>query len=215
MKKIAVIDYGMGNLHSVIKALQFTGVPVVLTDKPEVIASSIGIILPGVGAFNDAMKEIRKRKLLNVLTREVKSGKPILGICLGMQLLFTESSEFGKHKGLGFIPGKVVRFKKGMKVPHIGWNNAKIVNKRSQLLSGIADNTYFYFVHSYYCVPRSKNAVLTKTRYGNIIFTSAVENGNVYGFQCHPEKSSEKALKIYKNFYDICVKKDALTGSGS
>jgi len=201
---LSVIDYGMGNLHSVIKALQFVGVPVVLTDKPSVISKCIGIILPGVGAFNDAMKEIKKRKLLKVLKAEVASGKPMLGICLGMQLLFSYSLEFGKHEGLGFIPGRVVKFKKGMKVPHIGWNDIKIM-KKSPILKGIKDGQFFYFVHSYYCVPSSKNAILTKTQYGTTIFTSAAADGNVFGFQCHPEKSSEKALKIYRNFYDICL----------
>ncbi len=204
MKKIAVIDYGMGNLHSVMKALQREKIPAILTDKPSVIRKACGIILPGVGAFNDAMKEIKKRKLQGVLTEEVENGKPIMGICLGMQLLFSQSAEFGNHKGLGFIKGKVIKFKKGMKVPHMGWNRLKIVNRKSKVMKGIKDNTYFYFVHSYYTVPTDKKAILTKTQYGNTIFTSAVEMGNVFGFQCHPEKSSETALRIYKNFYDIC-----------
>jgi glutamine amidotransferase len=204
MDKIAVIDYGMGNLHSVMKALQYEKVPAVLTDKPEVIKKCIGIILPGVGAFSDAMAEIKKRKLLGVLTQEAESGKPFMGICLGMQLLFSVSEEFGIHKGLGFVPGRVVRFKQKMKVPHMGWNSAEIAKKSSKVLKGIKNGQFFYFVHSYYCVPKDKKAILTKTRYGNTIFTSAVEYGNVYGFQYHPEKSSEKAMVIYRNFHDIC-----------
>ena len=207
MDKIAVIDYGMGNLHSVMKALQYEKVPAILTDKPEVIRKCSGIILPGVGAFSDAMAEIKKRKLLGVLTQEAESGKPFMGICLGMQLLFSVSAEFGNHKGLGFVPGKVVRFKQKMKVPHMGWNSAQIVKKSSKVLKGIKNGQFFYFVHSYYCVPKDKKAILTKTQYGNTIFTSAVEYGNVYGFQFHPEKSSEKAMVIYRNFYEIC--KDA------
>ncbi|MCE5300993.1 MAG: imidazole glycerol phosphate synthase subunit HisH [Spirochaetia bacterium] len=206
MKKIAVIDYGMGNLHSVMKALEYTGVPAVLTCDPKVIEKSCGIILPGVGAFKDAMKEIKKRKLQGVLTSQVKAGKPILGICLGMQLLFSLSTEFGSHKGLGFIKGRVVRFKKGMKVPHMGWNRAEIANNASRIFRGMKDDEYFYFVHSYYVVPSSPKVILTKTGYGNTIFTSSVEQGNVFGFQFHPEKSGERALKVYRNFYDICLK---------
>src|ERR1017187_1494671 len=159
MDKIAVIDYGMGNLHSVMKGLQYEKVPAVLTDNPATIRKCRGIILPGVGAFSDAMVEIGKRKLQVVLTEEVNKGKPILGICLGMQLLFTYSLEFGKHKGLGFVPGKVVRFNRKMKVPHIGWNNAEIVNKKSRIFKGIKNGQYFYFVHSYYCVPSDKKAI--------------------------------------------------------
>lgn len=204
MNKIAVIDYGMGNLHSVMKALQYEKVPAILTDNPETIRKCCGILLPGVGAFSDAMVEIKKRKLTKVLTDEVKKGKPILGICLGMQLLFSYSSEFGRHKGLGFVPGKVVRFKSKMKVPHMGWNEALIEKKQSRILKGIKDGQFFYFVHSYYCVPSDKKAILTKTQYGNTIFTSAVEYGNVFGFQYHPEKSSEKAMVIYRNFFEIC-----------
>ncbi|MEI7542107.1 MAG: imidazole glycerol phosphate synthase subunit HisH [bacterium] len=207
MNKIAVIDYGMGNLHSVMKALQYEKIPAVLTDNPEVIKKCSGIILPGVGAFQDAMAEIEKRKLKKVLIEEVLKGKPLLGICLGMQLLFSYSSEFGRHKGLGFVPGNVVRFNLKMKVPHIGWNEAVIVNKGSKILKGIKNSQFFYFVHSYYCVPLNKKAILTKTQYGNIIFTSAVELGNVFGFQFHPEKSTEAAMVIYKNFYKICIQR--------
>jgi glutamine amidotransferase len=175
-----------------------------LTDNPDTIRKCCGILLPGVGAFSDAMVEIKKRKLTQVLTDEVKNGKPILGICLGMQLLFSYSTEFGRHKGLGFVPGKVVRFKSKMKVPHMGWNEALIEKKHSRILKGIKDGQFFYFVHSYYCVPSDKKAILTKTQYGNTIFTSAVEYGNVFGFQYHPEKSSEKAMAIYRNFFEIC-----------
>jgi imidazole glycerol-phosphate synthase subunit HisH len=206
MDKIAVIDYGMGNLHSVMKALQYEDIPAILTDKPAVISKCSGIILPGVGAFKDAMAEIKKRGLLNVLKEEAASGKPFMGICLGMQLLFSSSTEFGNHNGLGLIPGKVIKFRSGIKVPHMGWNTADIVVKNSPILKGIKEKEYYYFVHSYYCVPKDKKAMLTKTRYGNTIFTSAVQASNVFGFQFHPEKSTERALKIYRNFYKICRK---------
>ncbi|MCX8094104.1 MAG: imidazole glycerol phosphate synthase subunit HisH [Candidatus Goldbacteria bacterium] len=206
MKKyLSVINYGMGNLHSVIKSLQYLNIPAKITDKNKEIKNSIGIILPGVGAFKDAMKELRIRKLINLIKEEVIVGKPILGICLGMQLLFTESYEFGRFQGLNFIKGKVIKFKTDLKVPHIGWNSVTF-NKKSLLLKGIKNNSYFYFVHSYYCVPEDKKVILTKTKYGNIIFASGVEYKNIYGFQFHPEKSSENALKIYKNFFEICKK---------
>ncbi|MGD0566263.1 MAG: imidazole glycerol phosphate synthase subunit HisH [Candidatus Goldiibacteriota bacterium] len=205
-KRLAVIDYGMGNLHSVIKAMQHEKIPAVLTDRPEIIAACAGIILPGVGAFNDAIREIKKRKIFSFIKEEVKKGKPIMGICLGMQLLFTKSYEFGEHAGFGFIKGTVRKFNKSTKVPHIGWNSAELAKKKSAIMKGIKDRSFFYFVHSYYASASDKNVVLTKTRYGNTIFTSAVESGNVFGFQFHPEKSSEKGLRIYKNFYEICVK---------
>jgi len=202
-KKLVVVDYGMGNVHSVLKSLYRIKVPAVLSSRQSDIKACCGIVLPGVGAFGDAMREIRKRKLFSVIKQEVENGKPVIGVCLGMQILFSEGLEFGTHRGFGFIPGKVIKFKTGLKVPHMGWNNAEIC-KKSGLLAGIKNNTYFYFVHSYYCVPENKKVVLTKTGYGNTIFTSAVEAGNVSGFQFHPEKSGEGALKIYKNFYNIC-----------
>jgi imidazole glycerol-phosphate synthase subunit HisH len=203
-KYLAVIDYGMGNIHSVLKGIERVGVPCVVTDKPGVIKKAAGIVLPGVGAFRDAMSQIRKKKLYKLIKKEVENGKPIIGICLGMQLLLSYSTEFGKSKGFGFIKGKVIKFRTGMKVPHMGWNEANIQYPKSKIMKGIKDKSYFYFVHSYYAVPTDPKAILTKTRYGNIIFTSAVEKGGVYGFQFHPEKSGEKALKIYKNFYEIC-----------
>lgn len=206
MKKyLSIINYGMGNLHSVLKSFQYMDIPARITDKKTEIENSCGIILPGVGAFRDAMKELRNKNLINFIKKQVLSGKPIIGICLGMQLLFTESFEFGRHVGFDFIKGKVIRFKTHLKVPHIGWNNIEI-KKRSKILSGINNNFYFYFVHSYYCVPEDDKVILTKTKYGNIIFTSGVEYKNIFGFQFHPEKSSERALKIYKNFYKICEK---------
>lgn len=205
---LAVIDYGMGNIHSVLKGIEKMGVPCVVTDKPAVIKKACGIVLPGVGAFGDAMRQIRKRKVYSIIKSEVLKGKPIIGICLGMQLLLTYSTEFGKTMGFDFIKGKVIKFKTGMKVPHMGWNQVEIANRKSQIVKGLKNNSFYYFVHSYYAVPTDPKAILTKTRYGNIIFTSAVAKDNVYGFQFHPEKSGEKALRIYKNFYNICKDKN-------
>ncbi|MBP7791919.1 MAG: imidazole glycerol phosphate synthase subunit HisH [Candidatus Goldbacteria bacterium] len=195
----------MGNLHSVVKSVQYVDVPVKITDRKTDIENSCGIILPGVGAFRDAMNELGKRNLVNFIKKQVADGKPIIGICLGMQLLFSRSYEFGRHGGLDLIKGEVIKFKTDLKIPHIGWNGIEI-NKKSSLLSGIKNGDYFYFVHSYYCVPEDSKVILTKTRYGNIIFTSGVECKNVFGFQFHPEKSTERALKIYKNFFSMCKK---------
>lgn len=207
MKKIAVIDYGMGNLHSVMKGLSKVRVPAVLTDKPAVIKKCAGILLPGVGAFKDAMKEIKNRKLLSFLKKQAAGGVPFMGICLGMQLLFDESEEFGKHSGLGLIKGAVRRFEgKKLKIPHMGWNQGKF-EKKSLLMKGIKDDYLFYFVHSYRVIPEDKKCILTSTEYGGVKFASSVEQGNVCGFQFHPEKSGEPALKIYGNFYRKCVEK--------
>jgi glutamine amidotransferase len=195
----------MGNLHSVVKSVQYVDVPVKITDRKADIENSCGIILPGVGAFRDAMNELRKRNLVNLIKKQVAGGKPIIGICLGMQLLFSRSCEFGRREGFDIIKGEVIKFKTDLKIPHMGWNSIEI-NKKSSLLSGIKNGDYFYFVHSYYCVPEDSKVILTKTRYGNIIFTSGIENQNVFGFQFHPEKSTELALKIYKNFFSMCKK---------
>lgn len=205
MKKIAVIDYGMGNLHSVMKGLAKAKVPAVLTDKIPVIKKCCGIVLPGVGAFKDAMREIKKRKLFHFLAEQASQGTPLMGICLGMQILFDESEEFGKHKGLGLIKGPVRRFKgKGLKIPHMGWNYGR-AEKKSVLLKGIKNNYLYYFVHSYRVIPEDKKCILISTEYGAERFASAVEQGNVCGFQFHPEKSGEPALKIYRNFYESCL----------
>ena len=204
MKKyLSIINYGMGNLHSVLKGIQYLNIPAKITDNKKEIEKSAGIVLPGVGAFRDAMKELRKRNLIDFIKEQVMSGKPIIGICLGMQLLFSKSFEFGEYNGFDFIKGKVIRLKTNLKIPHIGWNSAQIC-KKSRILSGIKDGSFFYFVHSYHCVSEDKSVILTKTKYGNIIFVSGIEYKNVFGFQFHPEKSSEQALRIYKNFFSIC-----------
>ncbi|HDQ26045.1 MAG TPA: imidazole glycerol phosphate synthase subunit HisH [bacterium] len=204
MKKIAVINYGMGNLHSVMKGLIKAGVPAVLTESKREVMKSAGILIPGVGAFKDAVRELKKRGLFRLIQKEAASGKPIMGICLGMQLLLSSSEEFGRTKGLGLIRGRVVKFEKKVKVPHMGWNEAVYAGNPG-IMKGINKRAFYYFVHSYYAAPADKKAVLTKTRYGNNIFTSAVHSGNIYGFQFHPEKSGGAALKIYRNFYSICT----------
>ncbi len=197
---IAIIDYGMGNIHSVQKALEFLGAETFLTNKPKDLMRFDKAVLPGVGAFDDAVAELRRRGLISALTDYIKQGKIFLGICLGMQLLF-ETSQEGKLRGLNILKGRVRRFNKksAVKIPHIGWNQLNLENKGCPLLKGLADKSYVYFCHSYYPGPARKEAVAATTDYG-IKFTSIVWQDNVFGVQFHPEKSQEAGLKILNNF---------------
>ena len=200
---IAIIDYDMGNVRSVSKALEKVGSEAVVTRDPLVIADASHIVLPGVGAFRDCMRNLEEYGLITPILKSIESGKPFLGICLGLQLLFEESDEFGVHKGLGVIKGRVVRFKDapGLKVPHMGWNEVTKA-KDSALLEGIKDGEFFYFVHSYYAVPSDRSIDLTTTGYG-IDFTSSVEAGNVMACQFHPEKSQKAGVRGLKKFRSI------------
>ena len=198
---IAVVDYGMGNLRSVQKGFQKVGAEAVITEDPKVIANASHIVLPGVGAFKDCMRNLEERNLVEPVIKGVKSGKPFLGICLGLQLLFEESEEFGNHHGLGLIKGKVLRFPKSdLKVPHMGWNNIHITGN-SRLLNKSDEDSYFYFVHSYYVVP-DEDVTLTTTYYGQT-FTSSIEKDNIFACQFHPEKSQDAGLKLLKRFGEI------------
>jgi glutamine amidotransferase len=197
---IAIIDYDMGNLRSVAKAFEKVGAPAAPTRSSAAIASASHIVLPGVGAFKDCMRNLEEYGLVEPILKGVASGKPFLGICLGLQLLFDESEEFGPHRGLGIIKGKVVRFPAdhALKVPHMGWNEAK-KKKTSRLLDDIEDGSFFYFVHSYYAVPDDPSVTLTSTDYG-VEFTSSIEKDNVMACQFHPEKSQKTGLQVLKNF---------------
>lgn len=195
---IAIIDYGMGNLRSVEKALEHAGAKVKVTRDADEIRNADKLVLPGVGAFGDAMKNLEKRGLVEAVREEVDAGKPFLGICLGLDLIFEESDEHGLHQGLGFLPGRVELLPTRLKIPHIGWNSIAI-RRKSPLLEGIPDGSFFYFVHSYAVVPREESDILCRTDYG-CQFVSAVERGNVAAFQFHPEKSSSLGLKILENF---------------
>ncbi len=202
---IAIIDYGMGNLRSVEKGFEKVGVEVQVTNKPEVVKAADGVVLPGVGAFKDCMGELTKLNLTDAVVESIKSGKPYLGICLGFQILFSESEEFGHCKGLNIFKGKVPRFPESeLKVPQMGWNELNI-KQECQLLKDIPEKSYFYFVHSYYVAPDDSSIILTTTDYG-IEFTSAIWKDNVYGVQFHPEKSQDLGLKVLKNFGDIVNK---------
>jgi len=204
-RRIAVIDYDMGNLMSVTKALEWVGAEAAPTRDPAVIRDATHIVLPGVGAFRDCMRHLREYGLVEPILEGIEAGKPFLGICLGLQLLFDESTEFGSHRGLGLVGGRIERFPSGvevdgekLKIPHMGWNAIKI-KKDSKLLAGIPDGTYFYFVHSYYAAPKDPSVVLTTTDYG-IDFASSIEVGNMHATQFHPEKSQKAGLRVLENF---------------
>lgn len=196
---IAVIDYGMGNLRSVQKALEVVGARTKVTSCPEDLGKCSKIVFPGVGSFGDAMKELDSRGLIEPITAAICRGKPFLGLCLGLQLLFEKSEEAPGVDGLCILRGEVKRFRGiGLKVPHMGWNDIK---KRpgTPILKGVPNNSYMYFVHSYYVKPKDKGIILTSTDYG-FAFVSGICKGNVYGFQFHPEKSQGIGLKLLENF---------------
>ena len=199
---IAIINYGLGNLHSVQKAAAFVGGEALVTEEAREILSADKAILPGVGAFADGMAGLESRGLVPVVKEFAASGKPILGICLGMQLLFEEGREQGFHSGLGLLEGSVVPFSgKEIKIPQIGWNQLEICT-RTNLLDGIETGDYLYFNHGYYCKPENPGDVLTTTNYG-IKFASSVKHDQVFGVQFHPEKSQKNGLRILKNFVEL------------
>ena len=201
-RSVVIVDYGMGNLRSVSKAFEEVGAKVKVSDDPKIISCADKLIVPGVGAFKDAMRELRARRLIGPIKKFVKSGKPFLGLCLGLQLLFSESEEGGKSKGLDFIKGRVLRFPKGgLKIPHMGWNQLRLDGK-CQLLKGIPDGSYMYFVHSYYAEPDNDNCVAAWTDYG-IEFPSVIWSKNIYATQFHPEKSQKLGLSILRNYVKL------------
>jgi len=195
---LSIIDYGMGNLRSVQKGFERVGYNAIVTDDPQKIADAQAIVLPGVGAFSAAMKRLIETGLADTIKQQINLGKPYLGICLGLQLLFTESEEGGYNRGLDIIKGKVIRFPIGLKVPHIGWNQVNI-KKRVPFFNGINNGDFFYFVHSYYAVPENPSVIAATTNYG-IDFSSIICKDNIFALQCHPEKSQKLGLKILANF---------------
>jgi glutamine amidotransferase len=206
---IAIIDYGMGNLRSVQKGFERTGQVAVVTRDAKTVLNAAKVVLPGVGAFPDCMRNLEQYGLIDVVRKSISAGKPFLGICLGLQLLFTESEEFGISKGLDIIKGRVIRFKgpafdkKGpdlslLKVPHMGWNTLSI-KRRAPALQDVPDNGHFYFVHSFHVVPEDKGVIATTTPYG-IEFVSSVWKDNILAVQFHPEKSQALGLSILKRF---------------
>jgi imidazole glycerol-phosphate synthase subunit HisH len=200
MQSIIIVDYGMGNLRSVQKALEKVGHAAVVSSDPTRIAEADKIIVPGVGAFCDAMARLRETGMAVALVEHIRAGKPFLGICLGLQLLFSKSFEDGEISGLDLFKGEVVRFpdRPGLKVPHMGWNHAHI-RRRPSIFEGIADDTAFYFVHSYYVAPADPGVIATETDYPTP-FTSMIWQDNVFATQFHPEKSQRAGLQILHNF---------------
>jgi len=201
---IAIIDYGMGNLRSVEKGFLKVGVDARVVTTPQAVEGAQAVVLPGVGAFRDCMRNIERMSLIESVVRSIRKGKPYLGICLGLQVLFTESEEFGIYKGLDILKGKVVRFQVDLKVPHMGWNNVKIL-RSPPIFDGIQDDSFFYFVHSYYVVPDDNNVIAATSDYG-VTFTSMVWKDNILPTQLHTEKSQVTVLRITKNFGDFVRK---------
>ncbi len=204
---IAVVDYGRGNLRSVAKALEAVGLRVRVTQSPREIDDAAALVVPGQGAFDDCMRTLRALDLLTAIRKSVQAGKPYLGICIGLQILYTESEEHGRHEGLGLIPGRVVRFPEPLtdasgnrlKIPHMGWNQVAQAPGGASLWEGIPNDSFFYFVHSYYGIPRDEADVAGWTQYG-LPFASAIHHDNLFAVQFHPEKSQTLGLTLLKNF---------------
>lgn len=214
---VAIIDYGRGNIFSVKNASEKAGFSAVITNSPESVMEADAVILPGVGAFGDAMETLKHHKLDSAIKNSVQLGKPFLGICLGMQLLMTESFEFGHHRGLDIIKGSVVKFdnicdknSRRIKVPHIGWNciysNKHTDTWKDTLLSGLEDNDFMYFNHSFYVKPKDDGIIVSLTEYGGIKFCSALRLQNIHACQFHPERSGMIGLEIYRNFFKFLDK---------
>lgn len=199
---IKIVDYGMGNLRSVQKAFEKLGSAAEVVSHPHQIQDADKLVLPGVGAFRDAIAELKRKDFVQPLRDYVDSGKPFLGICLGLQLLFDVSYEDGEWEGLGIVPGKVVRFadQPDLKIPHMGWNSLEIA-RPTPLLEGIENGSFVYFVHSYYVVPEDESVIIARTEHGTR-FTSAISRGNLNATQFHPEKSQKVGLALLKNFIE-------------
>lgn len=202
-RTIAIIDYGMGNLRSVQKAFEKVGHKTLVTSDAGEVQQASKIVLPGVGAFGACMENLEKFGLIPTIHKVIEAKKPFLGICMGLQVLFDEGEEFGKHKGLGIIPGKVVRFTlpKKFKIPHMGWNRIH-KRRRIPIMAEIDENAYFYFVHSYHVLPKDPGVIVTTTDYGKP-FVSSIARDNLFACQFHPEKSQTAGLKILKAFGNL------------
>ena len=212
---IAVIDYGMGNLRSVQKALEAVGARTLVTSKPADLDKCDKLVFPGVGSFGAAMKELKRLGLVDPIRKAIEEGKPFLGLCLGLQLLFEKSEEAPGVRGLCILDGDVRRFKgpgsgvrgPALKVPHMGWNSivkgSRVRGPGSRIMKGVPDGSFVYFIHSYYVKPKEKRVILTTTDYGKV-FVSGICRDNIFGFQFHPEKSQALGLKILRNFVELC-----------
>lgn len=195
---VAIVDYGVGNLRSVEKAFAATGHDAIVTGNPTELGRAKRLVLPGVGAFGACMNALREHGLAELVCERARQGVPLLGVCVGMQMLFDESDEFGRSEGLGLLPGRVSRFNGDLVVPHVGWNQIQQIRPHP-LFVGVTDNSFCYFVHSYFCEPEDRQAVVGKTDYG-VTYASVVANENVCGVQFHPEKSQAVGLRMLGNF---------------
>jgi len=198
MKSVVIIDYGVGNLRSIEKALAATGTKALVSDNDQILLAADALVLPGVGAFGACMKSLNERGFDRIVVERAAAGVPLLGICVGMQMLFEESEEFGKTTGLGLLPGRVRRFQGDLVVPHVGWNQVR-QRQEHPLLQNIEDQTFFYFVHSYFCTVDAPEVSVGETDYGGS-FASIVSKGNISGVQFHPEKSQTAGLRLLSNF---------------
>ena len=204
MTAIAMVDYGMGNRRSVAKAFEHVGTPIAQTSDPDEVRAADGLVVPGVGAFPEAMRRLRALGLDDAVRAHARAGKPVIGLCLGMQLLFERSDEHEGAEGLGLLAGPVVRLDpRGLKLPHIGWNSVRW-ERASALCEGLPDPAAFYHVHTFVAQPEDPSIVLGRGDYGSP-FVSFVAAGNVFGAQCHPEKSSTHGLALLRNFVGICA----------
>jgi glutamine amidotransferase len=196
---IAIIDYGVGNLRSVEKAFTTQGISAIVTDDEATLRTADKLVLPGVGAFAACMEGLRSRGFDQLVIEAARAGKPILGLCVGLQMMFEEGHEFGIHRGLGLMPGRVVRFPDGLHVPHIGWNQVHLRQPNHPLFHDLPDHSFFYFVHSFYVEPTDQDCVIGETDYG-IKYASICGRGSVIGVQFHPEKSQSAGLRLLRNF---------------
>lgn len=196
---IAIIDYGVGNLRSVEKAFTTQGIDAVVTDDPQILNRADKLVLPGVGAFAACMDGLRRHGFDQLVIDAAAAGTPILGLCVGLQMMFEEGHEFGVHRGLGLMPGRVIRFPEGLHVPHIGWNQVHLRRPDHPVLSHLPDNSFFYFVHSYYVEPADPACIIGETEYG-IRYASICGQGSVLGVQFHPEKSQTTGLNLLRHF---------------
>ncbi|HAP93758.1 MAG TPA: imidazole glycerol phosphate synthase subunit HisH [Desulfotomaculum sp.] len=203
---IAIVDYGMGNLRSVVRGFEKAGWDVTIVKDAQALSAAAGVVLPGVGAFARAVENLKRARLVEPILQAISAGKPFLGICLGMQLLFETSEEWGLTAGLGVLPGRVRRLPDSLKVPHMGWNQV-FFRKKCPLMRGVEEGSHFYFVHSYYVETQQEDLISGVTEYG-INFTSVAEKENVFGIQFHPEKSSALGLRILQNFGGLVAKND-------
>ena len=201
--KVVIVDFGAGNLHSVSRAVVNAGTRPLVTSNPSYLDDAEAVIVPGVGAAADTMSNLRASGFVEPIRDYIASGRPFLGVCMGQQALFEVSEEGGEHQCLGILPGRVVRFSNGLKVPHMGWNQVRIV-KQHPIFEGVDDGSYFYFVHSYYPQPADPDVVIGETEYG-VTFASVIARDNIVATQFHPEKSGEAGLRMYANFLRIAA----------